>query len=382
MIHQVPLADALALATPCALVDLQRLDSNIATMNRRLASTPVRLCPHVKTHKSLDIARRQVAGHFGGIMVSTLAEAHHFAAAGFEEIVYGVPLAVQRIGEVLSLAKTLRRLSVLVDHPATVEALAKAALAAQQRVSVFLKVDCGYHRAGVDPTSNASVQLAQRIASAPALALQGILTHSGHAYDCRTATAARQVGDAEARLMTAFAAQLRAAGVEVEHISIGSTPTLSAGSSVAGVTEVRPGNYIFYDAFQATLGSCNLNDAAFTVLVTVLSHYPEQNKLLIDAGSIALSKDVGAPDLQPELGYGALFEASTGRHLPHLRLFSLSQEHGQISGCGPADFASLPIGARLRIVPNHACLTAAQYKEYYVVAGGEIAETWGAVRGW
>ncbi len=363
------------LSTPCALVDFEAVDRNTRRMAERMTRLGVKLRPHVKTHKCVEAARLQVRGHFGGITVSTLAEARHFARAGFRDITYAFPLAIPRIAEAAELARSIDRLNVLIDHEATLAALEASGF----RFSAFLKVDCGDHRAGVDPSRLESVELARRLSRAADF--RGILTHAGHSYACRNADEIRVLAAQERDVMVAFAKRLRAAGVEVREISVGSTPTMSHAENLDGVTEARPGNYVFYDAFQASIGSCAPEDAALSVLATVVSHYPSQNKLMIDAGALALSKDTGARHVAPDCGFGAMLSLD-GRRLPELRLTDLSQEHGQARGVEPLRFERYPVGAKLRIVPNHSCLTAAMHDRYHVVRGANVVAEWKPVKGW
>jgi D-serine deaminase-like pyridoxal phosphate-dependent protein len=370
------------IATPAAIVDLDRLEANAGRMAERVKRLGARLRPHVKTHKSVEAARLQVRGHFGGITVSTLAEARFFARAGFRDITYAVPVAPQRLGEAIELARSLDALHLLLDHEATFAAMEASAKPAGVRLSAFLKVDCGYHRAGVDPEREESVALAVRMARSPHVAFDGILTHAGHSYHASSPEEIRAVAETERSVMVRFAEKLARAGAPPPEVSVGSTPTVSLGESLEGVTEARPGNYIFFDRFQAAVGSCSLSDTAFSVLVTVLGQYPDRNELLVDAGALALSRDEGPTHLDPECGYGAVFSADGREHHSALRVRSISQEHGKIEGKSPIDFASLPVGTRLRIVPNHSCLTAALFDRYHVVREGRLVDEWRPARGW
>ncbi len=369
------------LSTPAALVDLARLERNASRMAQRAARLGVRLRPHVKTHKTLEAARIQTRGSFGGITVSTLAEAEFFAAGGFADITYAVPIAPAKLAAAADLARRVERLNLLVDHPDAAAAAAACARDRNVRLSVFLKVDCGYHRAGVDPDRAESVALAARLAASPHLDFRGILTHAGHAYRCRTAAEVRAVAAAERDVMVAFAVRLRAAGVPVGEVSIGSTPTLAVADELTGVTEVRPGNYAFFDATQVALGSCALADVAFSVLVRVIGRYPERRELLVDGGALALSSDPGPVQVDPRCGFGIPCTAA-GEPLAGWRVTSLSQEHGIVRSPRPLAAGAFPIGALLRIVPNHSCLAAALFGRYAVLRGGEVVGEWCPVRGW
>jgi len=372
--------DLLGLPTPLAAVDRPRLRRNAERMRVRARALGVRLRPHVKTHKCVEVARLELGASAGPITVSTLAEAHAFAAAGFEDITYAVPIARARMREAVDLVQAGLGLGVVADHPDTVSELERQASGGATRLRVWLKVDCGYHRAGVDPASGEAVALAGRVAGASGLELVGVLTHAGHAYACRGRAEAAEVAAQERDITVGFAARLQAAGIAVPEVSVGSTPTACAVDGLAGVTEIRPGNYAFFDAFQAALGSCRLDDCAFTVVASVIGAYPGAGRLVVDAGALALSKDPGPVHVDPNCGFGVVCDL-TGEALGGLRLVSLSQEHGVVSG-PPDTVARLGIGDRLRIVPNHACLAAACFPSYHVVEGGTVVDQWWPVRGW
>jgi D-serine deaminase-like pyridoxal phosphate-dependent protein len=369
------------LSTPAALVDLAVLERNVERMAETARRLGVRLRPHVKTHKTVEAARLQVRGQFGGITVSTFAEAAFFADAGFRDITYAVPSAPARLAEAAALAARLDSFNLLVDHPDAAAALEATARERRLKLGVFLKVDCGAHRAGVDPKREESVAFAIRLASSPHLVLRGILTHAGQAYRCRNAAEIREVAATERDVMVRFAAKLRAAGVPVEEVSIGSTPTLAVAADLSGITEVRPGNYVFFDATQAAIGSCSLDDVAFTVLVSVIGSYPERGEVVVDGGALALSKDLGPTHVDPACGFG-LVRSADGRALSAWRVVSLSQEHGVLRRAPEAGPASFPIGAKLRIVPNHSCLAAAMFERYAVLRDGEVVDEWRPARGW
>jgi D-serine deaminase-like pyridoxal phosphate-dependent protein len=369
------------LRTPAALVDLGRLERNTSRMADRMRRLGVRLRPHVKTHKTLEVARLQVAGHFGGITVSTLAEAAFFAAGGFDDITYAVPIVPAKLGEAAELSAGIERLSLLVEHPDAAAAVEACAAERGERFPVFLEVDCGGRRSGVDPAREESVALAARLAASPRLDFRGILTHAGQAYRCRGAAEIRAAAEQERALMVSFAERLRAARIPVGEVSVGSTPTMAVADTLAGVTEARPGNYAFFDATQAAIGSCTLNDVAFTVLVSVIARHPERHEVVVNGGALALSSDVGPVHVDPACGFGVLLDVS-GAPLAGWRVVSLSQEHGILRASGPYPAEGFPVGSLLRIVPNHSCLAAALFDRYAVARGSEVVDEWRPVRGW
>lgn len=360
------------LRTPCAVVDLDVVERNTARMSARIRALGADLRAHVKTHKTVEAARLQVRGHSGAITVSTLAEARFFAAAGFRDITWAFPLPIDRIPEVAELSREVDRLNVLVDHAATVDALE----AHGGRFHALLEFDCGDGRSGVDPAGDEALRLATRLAGSRSIAFEGILTHAGQSYACRSAEEIRRIARAEVASARGFAARLRETGLEVRTVSIGSTPTMNHVDDLAGITEVRPGNYVFHDAFQAAIGSCRREDCAFSVLATVAGAYPSRGELIVNAGALALSKDGGPVHVDPACGYGFV----AGR--PGLRMFTLSQEHGQIRASRPSEVEGLGPGSRLRIVPNHSCLSAACFDRYAVVRGDEVVGEWIPTKGW
>lgn len=369
------------LQTPAAVVDLARLGANLARMRERASRLGVRLRLHVKTHKCVEIAREQHGGGVGPITVSTLAEARAFASAGFRDVTYAVPLAPGRCAEVIGLGRAGVDLGVLVDHADIVDALDATARVAGARVRVWLKVDCGAHRCGVGPEGPIGPAVAARVARSRCLDLAGILTHAGHAYGCRDREEIAAVARQERDVMLAFADRLRRAGIAVPEVSVGSTPTMSVVDDLTGITEMRPGNYAFFDVFQATIGSCQLPDCALTVIATAVGCYPEAGRLVLDAGALALSRDPGPTHVDPGCGFGRVCDLD-GVELEGLRLASLSQEHAIVTAA-TADLASrFPIGTRMRIVPNHSCLAAACFDRYHVVDGDQVVGEWQPVRGW
>ena len=368
------------LPTPALLLDEARLTRNIARIGDRVKSLGARLRPHIKTHKCIEVGRRQVAGQFGGITVSTLAEASVFAAAGFDDITYAVPIEPGKFAAVVTLAASGVRMAVITDDAGIPEPLAAAAARAHVTLDVYVKVDCGYHRCGVDPDGPALLEIVQRIGERAPLRFAGLLTHAGHSYHVRGAEALRAVATQEREVMRAAAARLATLGISVPIVSVGSTPSISHVDHLDGVHEVRVGNYAFFDATQAALGSCSFDDCVLTVLASVVHRDRGRGRVILDAGAIALSKDRGAVEMDPAAGYGRVLDVD-GRDLG-VRVSSVSQEHGVVPVPDAAVLDRLPVGARVRVLVNHSCLTAAQFDAFLVHQGAEVVDRWAIHRGW
>lgn len=352
------------LSTPALVLDLQRLEANVTQMASKTYRLGVSLRPHVKTHKCVEIGRLQLEQGAQGITVSTLEEARVFADHGFEDITWAFPVILNRLEEAREIAERVT-LRLVVDSREAVVALEETAYP----FHVWLKVDCGYHRAGVDPAGEAAIELARWLQDSPTLKFDGLLTHSGHAYHPGPSKSIREIAEQERKVMVLLAQRLRLQEIEVPRLSVGSTPAVSQVESLEGIDEARPGNYVFYDYMQCRLGSCTPADCALTVLSSVVSCQPETDHSVVDAGALTLSKDTG-PDDAAEPTMGEVFrDYASGRLEPDVRLRTLSQEHGILS-------APLPVGARVRILPNHSCLTVACFDEYAVVRGDRVIDRW------
>ncbi|HEX7316531.1 MAG TPA: alanine racemase [Pyrinomonadaceae bacterium] len=366
--------------TPSLVLDVERVRRNAEKMSERVRRFGAALRPHVKTHKCVEVARIQTEGHAGGITVSTLAEARAFAAHGFKDITYAVPVEPGKFDEAIELSRLCERLALITDDIDIPPQLDEAARRAGLTLDLFMKVDCGYHRCGVEPDQPEALEIPRRIDAASNLRFAGILTHAGHAYNARSHEELLALARHERDVMTEFAARLRSDGVEVPVVSVGSTPTATHYDHLEGVNEARPGNYIFFDAFQATLGSCSFEDCALTVLAAVVHRDRARRRVVLDAGAIALSKDRGPVGLDPSCGYGRVLDlegAETG-----LRVGGLSQEHGEVQVDDEGLLDTLHVGARVRVLANHSCLSAAQHTHYHVLEGSRVVDRWEIQQGW
>lgn len=373
------------LDTPALILDRARLAANVARMSDRARHLEVDLRPHLKTAKSADVARLATAGHSGGITVSTLKEAEYFAERGFSDVTYAVGIALAKLDRVAALRAKGARVTVLTDNLEVARGIGSRAESLGAHFEVLIELDTGDGRSGVLPGSGELIELGKVLDGAEGVTLRGVLTHAGHSYDCRGAAKVAAVAEAERAGAVRGAERLRAAGLPCPVVSVGSTPTAVHARHLDGVTEMRPGVFVFNDVFQAEIESCAMEDIALSVLAAVTGHQHARGELLIDAGGLALSKDRSTADAPRDVGYGLVVDRACGDSLPELHVVRVSQEHGVVAAPhGEVPFEALPPGARLRILPNHACFTAAAYDCYHVVdgIGDEVVAVWDRVNGW
>ena len=370
--------------TPALVLDVAKVDRNVARLRAHLASLGVAFRPHVKTATSVDGARRRFPEGKGPLTVSTLAEADYFAAAGFTDITYAVGLAPEKIRRASELVARGIDLSVLIDSPEQARALARAAEDGGPMPAILIEIDCDGHRGGVLPDDPAILAIAD-ILKKGGLQLRGVLTHAGESYGARGGVGLPEAAEGERAAAVAAAQMLRRAGHASPVVSVGSTPTAHFARNLDGVTEVRAGVFMFFDLVMHGIGVCDLDDIALSVVATVIGHRPEKGWILIDAGWMAMSRDRGTQRHPVDQGYGLVCDID-GKPFPDLIVEEASQEHGTIKvrpGSGGV-LPDLPLGTRVRILPNHACATGAQHDAYRTVETGSrsIAATWSRMRGW
>ena len=377
------LADPLAaLDTPALVLDESKMLANIARMRERAEMLGARLRPHLKTGKSVDVARRMLAGGEAAATVSTLREAEMFFAAGLHDLVYAVGIAPQKLQRVAALRAAGCDLAVILDTATQAEAVVSASRGAASPIPALIEIDCDGARGGLDPDDDALLAIGRTLHEGAAL--RGVMTHAGGSYGAVGEAALAAFAEKERHAVTRAAARLRAAGLPCPIVSVGSTPTALFARRLDGVNEMRPGVYVFFDLVMAGLGVCAVEDIAISVLTTVVGHRRDRGVILVDAGWMAMSRDRGTAAQAVDQGYGLVCDAD-GRVLPDLILASANQEHGLVAlrPGSAARLPDLPVGARLRILPNHACATASQFAAYEVIpAAAGPPERWDRFGGW
>lgn len=336
--------------TPYAAVSLTRLRANIARMQALATHAGVRLRPHAKTHKSPVIAAMQREAGAIGICCAKLGEAEVFADHGIHDIRLPYPINPINADRVMTL-QDRTRLSFIVDDEDVARDWSAIVARAGRTVDILVKVDVGFHRCGVDPESPGVVDRIARIAGLPGLSFRGLLSHAGHAYHAESPYALASISAAETEIMVGLATTLREKGVEVDEISVGSTPTAALAPSQRGITEMRPGNYVFFDRTQVGLGSAAINHCALFVVASVVSR-PAPDRVILDCGSKTLTND-GARGFTPAPGHGTVFLSSVDDDPDTSILIErLSEEH---ASCRVEPDCPLRPGDRVRVLPNHSC---------------------------
>ena len=372
------------LPTPALVLDSQRLDRNIARLAGRMAQLGVTLRPHVKTAKSVDVARRLFDGGVGPITVSTLAEAEYFAGHGFRNISYAVGISPDKAARALALRGAGIDLKLVLDSVEQAQSLGEAGRSAGVVPSAFIEIDCDGHRGGIAPGDPLLIDVARCLTDG-GVELAGVLTHAGESYALDDPDDLAAAAETERDAAVSAARALRAAGFDCPIVSVGSTPTSHSARSLDGVTEVRAGVYMFFDLVMHGVGVCRLDDLALSVLSTVIGHKRDKRWILVDAGWMALSRDRGTSAQATDQKYGIVCDIA-GRPFPDLLVDQVSQEHGILAvraGSGAA-LPDLPVGARVRILPNHACATGSQHDRYAVVNGDDpaVEACWPRMGGW
>jgi D-serine deaminase-like pyridoxal phosphate-dependent protein len=362
--------DVTDLRTPCVLVDHSRVERNIERMQAAADAHGRRLRPHAKTHKSPELARVQIGRGAIGVCCAKLGEAEVFADAGIADIRLPYPLHPVNADRVLNLLDRTH-LSFIVDHIDVARGWSDAMTRAGREVDVLVKVDVGFHRCGIDPRATTAAAFVAQVAAMPGLRLRGLLSHAGHGYGAKSEAEARSIAGSEADLLNTLADQAAASGVPREEISVGATPTARFSVAQQGITELRPGNYIYFDRTQVALGSATWDECALTVLARVVSR-PAADRVILDSGSKTLTNDL-ARGFETHAGYGVVL-TSLGEAAPddNLLIERLSEEHANVRVTGSR--CALKPGDLVRIVPNHSCVVSNLVDAVWLVSGSEVVD--------
>jgi D-serine deaminase-like pyridoxal phosphate-dependent protein len=357
------------LPTPQVVVDRERLLSNIRNVQALADASGVALRPHAKTHKSPVIARWQIDRGAVGICCAKIAEASVFAEAGIRDIRLPYPVNPRNAARALALMDRAA-ISIIVDHLGVARGWSDAMRAAGRTLDVLVKVDVGFHRCGIDPHGPQAVDFVKGVASMPGLRLRGLLSHAGHGYDATSVVDLRAVACREAEILTGLRDRVTASGIAIEELSVGATPTLRFSATERGLTELRPGNYVYFDRTQVALGAAALSDCALTVLATVVSK-PAADRIILDCGSKTLSSDQ-ARGTVPTPGYGVVLTRDSWTIDQTLSIDRLSEEHATVHVTGRT---TLEPGDRVRVLPNHSCVVSNLVDEIRLVDGDRVVDT-------
>ena len=372
-----------ALTTPALLLSVGRVQRNITRLRSHLLSLGAPLRPHLKTAKSAEVARMAMTTAAGPATVSTLREAEQFAAAGVRDLLYAVGIGPGKLPRVLALRKGGVDLSIILDSMDQAHAVVAACKDSKTRIPVLIEIDADDQRSGLRADDPRVIEIGRVLVQGGA-ELRGVMTHSGGSYSKAGADALYTAAEAERSAAVSAATALRRAHLPCTEVSVGSTPTAHFARDLSGVTEVRAGVFVFFDLVMAGLGVCTIDDIAMSVLATVIGHQSAKGWILIDAGWTALSQDRGTAHQAVDQGYGLVCDIG-GAPYPDLIVTRVNQEHGIVS-LRPGSTVSLPdipIGSRVRILPNHACATATQFDQYHVLNGtDQVTDIWQRFSGW
>lgn len=358
---------------------------NIERLRTHLGALGVQLRPHLKTPKSIEVAQRTMDSAAGPAAVSTLKEAEQFADAGVRNILYAVGIAPNKLDRVAALRRRGVDLSIVVDNVEAAQAVAAKARETGDKIPTLIEIDSDGHRAGVSPQRPHDLVAIGRVLNEGGPQLRGVLTHAGESYSCKSLDEIGAMAERERAAAVTCAQTLRAAGLPAPVVSVGSTPTAHFARNLTGVTEVRAGVFVFFDLVMAGLGVCTTDDLALSVLATVIGHQRDKGWILVDAGWMAMSRDRGTARQRIDQGYGIVCGVDSQIY-PDLIMVEANQEQGILAlrpGSG-AMLPDLPVGAQVRILPNHACATGAQHEAYQVVRPGsrDVLARWPRFSGW
>ncbi len=353
------------LETPCVLVDENKLKHNIGKMQKKANFADVFLRPHIKTHKNLYIAAMQMNAGATGITASKISEAMLFLKAGFPSITIAYPIVdVSKMLRLLKAPKThLTDLYLICDSKECFQTILEGTDEVGYPVSVYIKIDVGLNRCGFKPNDAMILKLASEIKAAKRMYFKGLLSHAGHVYAATNRLEVRQIAREQVLILHSVKNKLSQAGIVVERISIGATPSLISSPKIGGVSEIRPGNYVFLDRTPLHQDLIERSEIALSILGTVISE--NEGFYIIDTGSKVLSSDIGAHGTNAFSGYGLVYPLKEFADIKsEFVIEKLSEEHGFVK---KRNEYLLKIGEKIRILPNHACAVMNLANHFYLV---------------
>ena len=371
------------LDTPCLILDKSLLEKNCFKARKKCFELNTILRPHVKTPKSIEIAKIALDNQEGPITVSTLNEAEYFASAGFKDILYAVciiPKKLKRLNFIQQKYSCMIRM--VIDSVFVAQEILNYSKLHNANFEILIEIDCGEGRSGLFHQDQKIRDISRVFAENDQTNLIGVLTHAGHSYSTKDKNEILSISNIERAEALASIKNFSNFNKMSPVISVGSTPTMFLASNLDGISEIRAGIYMFWDLAQASRGICKIEEIAISVLASVIGHNHQRKRIIIDAGSLALSKDVSANNFMKEAGYGLVCNPDTGIPFDGLNVSEVHQEHGSIDLETIDWFDNFPIGSLVRILPNHACLTCAAHEKYNVLENEQITESWSRTNGW
>jgi D-serine deaminase-like pyridoxal phosphate-dependent protein len=371
------------LDTPCLILDKSLLEKNCFKARKKCIELNTILRPHVKTPKSIEIAKIALDNQEGPITVSTLNEAEYFASAGFKDILYAVciiPKKLKRLNFIQQKYSCMIRM--VIDSVFVAQEILNYSKLHNANFEILIEIDCGEGRSGLFHQDQKIRDISRVFAENDQTNLIGVLTHAGHSYSTKDKNEILSISNIERAEALASIKNFSNFNKMSPVISVGSTPTMFLASNLDGISEIRAGIYMFWDLAQASRGICKIEEIAISVLASVIGHNHQRKRIIIDAGSLALSKDVSANNFMKEAGYGLVCNPDTGIPFDGLNVSEVHQEHGSIDLESTDWFENFPIGSLVRILPNHACLTCAAHEKYNVLENEQITESWSRTNGW
>ncbi|MEH6452157.1 MAG: DSD1 family PLP-dependent enzyme [Psychromonas sp.] len=367
--------------TPFLFIDKAKFDANVFSLRAKLAPYDVVLRPHLKTVKSIEGARHVLADFNSPATVSTVKEAEVFADAGYTNLIYAVGIAPQKLPRIHALLNQGVNISILLDSVSQAKAVTEYCQTHNIKIPTLLEIDCDGHRGGIQPDDIRLIEIAT-ILHQDGAEFRGVLTHAGESYDCNSEEALVAAAEGERFAAVSAATQLIECGLPCPVVSVGSTPTAHFAKNLDGVTEVRAGVYTFFDLVMAGIGVCQYDDIALSVVTSVIGHNEDKDWLFIDAGWMSLSQDRGTASQAKDCDYGLVCDIE-GNIIPGLQVITTNQEHGIVASIDGGKLPDIMVGTQLRILPNHACATAAMHAGYYVGNSDQVElDYWQRIQGW